>query len=191
LCVVTYRLRWLRPTVAAALNLCVFARTTDKNELVYLQSMHSGHPEAETVSATLPHLRRGEFLLVDRAHGSGRSATTFIAAPRQTVHVRHVNKYVDSVVPAGREFLFRSTHGRVLASSNSLQSFRELVGTVPDDVLAHHAGRGDFARWVRDVFADTELARQINKAEARWKRGELSDLREMINTLIIARYGGR
>jgi hypothetical protein len=36
---------------------------------------------------------------------------------------------------------------------------------VPGAVLAHHAARGDFSRWVRDVFADLELARQLGKAE--------------------------
>jgi len=101
-----------------------------------------------------------------------------------------VNKYVDSVVPPGREFHFRNFHGRVLASANSLQSFRQVVGTVPGDILTHHAARGDLSRWVRDVFADMELARQIGKAEVRFQRGELADLREMIDTLITARYGG-
>ncbi len=189
-CIVTYRPRWLRASVSAALDVCLFARTTNKEELAYVHAMLSGHRDAETVSRTLPSLRRAEFLLVDRDPGSGRSATTFIAAPRQTVHIRHLNKYVDSVVPPGREFQFRSSHGGVLASANSLQSFRQVVGTVPGDVLSHHAGRGDFSRWVRDVFADTELARQIGKAEVRFQRGELADLREMIDTLIAARYGG-
>ena len=115
--------------------------------------------------------------MVDRDLASGRSATTFSAAPRWTVHVRHSSKYVDSVVAPGREFLFRSSHGRV-------------AGTVPGDILTHHAGRGDFSRWVRDVFGDTELARQIGEAEVRFQRGELADLRQMIDILITARYGG-
>jgi hypothetical protein len=71
-----------------------------------------------------------------------------------------------------------------------LQSFRGVLGTVPGAVLAHHAGRGDFSRWVRDVFADLELARQLGKAEVPSRRGELADLREMIDVLITARYGG-
>ena len=188
-CVVTYRPRWLRPAVAASIDVWVFARTTDKDELAYLQAILSAHPDTETISETLPYLRRGEFLLVDRDGACGSRATTFIAAPRQTVHVRHLNKYVDSVVPLGREFLFRDSHGRVLASANSLQSFRAVVRVVPDEVLTHHSRRGDFARWVRDVFRDTELARQIGKAEVRFKRGELADLKEMIDTLITSRYG--
>jgi hypothetical protein len=188
-CIVTYRPRWLRSTVATAIDVWMFARTTDKNELACLQASLSAHPDAQTISETLPHLRRGEFLLVDRDPASGSRATTFIAAPRQTVHVRHVSKYVDSMVPPGREFLFRSSDGRVLASANSLQSFRAVVRTVPDDVLTHHSRRGDFARWVGDVFRDRELARQIGKAEIRFKRGELTDLKEMIDTLITTRYG--
>ena len=188
-CVVTYRPRWLRQTVATGIDVWMFARTTDKNELAYLQAMLSAQSDADTISETLPHLRRGEFLLVDHDPASGNRATTFIAAPRQTVHVRHVSKYIDSMVPPGREFLFRESHGRVIASANSLQSFRAVVRTVPDDVLIHHSRRGDFARWVRDVFRDAELARQIGKAEVRFKRGELADLKGMIDTLIITRYG--
>ena len=188
-CIVTYRPRWLRPSVASAIDVWMFARTTDKNELAYLQAILSAQPDAETISETLPHLRQGEFLLVDRDPASGGRATTFIAAPRQTVHVRHVKKYVDSMVPPGREFLFRDSDGHVRASANSLQSFRAVVRTVPDDVLAHHGRRGDFARWVADVFRDGELARQIGKAEVRFKRGELADLREMLDILITTRYG--
>jgi hypothetical protein len=60
---------------------------------------------------------------------------------------------------------------------------------VPDDALIHHSRRGDLARWVRDVFRDAELARQIGKAEVRFRRGELRGLREMLDTLISTRYG--
>jgi len=83
-------------------------------------------------------------------------------------------KYIDSSVPPGREFLFRGADGHVRGTADSLQSFRRLVATAPDDVLAHHAERGDFSRWVRDVFADAELA----------------DLRRAIGGLITVRYGG-
>jgi len=188
-CVVTYRTRWLRPAVAGAIDVWMFARTTDKEELAYLPAILSARPDAEAISEAVPHLRRGEFLLADRGPASGPRATTFMAAPRQTVHVRHLSKYVDSVVPPGCEFLFRDCHGRVHASANSLQSFRAVVRTVPDDALIHHSRRGDLARWVRDVFRDAELARQIGKAEVRFRRGELRGLREMLDTLISTRYG--
>jgi hypothetical protein len=64
-----------------------------------------------------------------------------------------------------------------------------MAAIAPDDVLAHHAQHGDFSRWVHDVFQDVELARQLRKAESRWRRGELPELRGVIDALISARYG--
>jgi hypothetical protein len=52
-----------------------------------------------------------------------------------------------------------------------------------------HAQRGDFSQWVRGVFGDHDLARQLGKAEARWRRRELDDLRAAIDSVIVARYG--
>lgn len=189
-CFVTYRPRWLRAAVIDAVDVFVLARTTVAEELGFLRSVLPVLDGSEAVPAALPRLPRGEFVIVQRDPGGRATAVTFVAAPRQTVHVRHLTKYVDSHVPPGREFLFREAGGRVLGSANSLQAFRRVVATAPEELLAHHAERGDFSRWVRDVFADTELARQLGKAERRWRRGELPDLREAIDALITVRYGG-
>ncbi len=190
-CFVTYRPRWVRAAVIQAVDVFVLARTTAPEELAFLRSALPALDGREGVSAALPRLPRGEFLIVQR-DGAGRpSAVTFVAAPRQTMHVRHLTKYVDSHVPPGREFLFRERDGgRVFGSADSLQTFRRVVATAPEDLLGYHAERGDFSRWVRDVFADAELARQLGKAETRWRRGELPDLREAIDALITVRYGG-
>jgi hydroxymethylpyrimidine pyrophosphatase-like HAD family hydrolase len=189
-CFVTYRPSWLRDTFIQAVDIFVLARTTGSEELAFLAStLPAVVSEGAGISEALGRLPRGEFLLVQRNRGQRTSAVTFVAAPRQTVHVRHQAKYVDSCVPPGREFRFRGPDGRVQASADSLHSFRRVVATAPDDVLAHHAGHGDFSRWVRDVFADAELARQLQKIEARWRRRELADLRRTIDALITVRYG--
>ena len=190
-CFVTYRPSWLREQVIRAVDVFVLARTTGREELAFLGStLPAALSGAAGISDALARLPRGEFLLVQRNREGPPSALTFVAAPRQTVHIRHLTKYVDSCVPPGREFLFRDADGRVCASADSLHSFRRVVVTAPDGVLAHHAERGDFSRWVRDVFADAELARQLRKVEARWRRRELGDLRRTIDTLITVRYGG-
>jgi hydroxymethylpyrimidine pyrophosphatase-like HAD family hydrolase len=189
-CFVTYRPSWLREPVARAVDLFVLARTTAAEELGFLASTLPGVAgEGAGLVDALARLPRGEFLLVPRDHDRQPGVLTFVAAPRQTVHVRHLTKYVDSCVPPGLEFLFRGPDGRVRAAADSLHSFRRVVATAPDDVLAHHAGHGDFSRWVRDVFADAELARQLRKIEARWRRRELADLRRPIDALITVRYG--
>ena len=190
-CFVTYRPRWVCAAVIQAVDVFVLARTTAPDELAFLRSTLPALDGSEAVPAVLPRLPRGQFLIAQRDAGGRATAVTFVAAPRQTVHVRHLTKYVDSHVPPGREFLFRQRgDGRVLGSANSLQAFRRVVATAPEELLAYHAERGDFSRWVRDVFADTELARQLGKAETRWRRGELPDLREAIDALITVRYGG-
>jgi hypothetical protein len=189
-CFVTYRPSWLREEVIQAVDIFVLARTTGSEELAFLAAtLPAVVSEGAGISEALARLPRGQFLLVQRDRGRQPSALTFVAAPRQTVHVRHQAKYVDSCVPPGREFRFRGPDGRVQASADSLHSFRRVVATAPDDVLAHHAGHGDFSRWVRDVFADAELARQLRKIEARWRRREVADLRRPIDALITVRYG--
>ena len=77
----------------------------------------------------------------------------------------------------------------MVAAAQSLHEFRRTVAGIEDAVLAHHAGRGDFSRWVLDVFSDRELARQLRKAESRWLRGELPDLRHAIERIVSLRYG--
>jgi len=187
-CLATYRPRWLRPSVVKALDVFILARTTAEPELTFLRScLPAAATGSHGVLASLPGLPPGEFVVV-QPEGDG-SALTFVAAPRETSHVRHLTKYADALVPSGERFLFRRPDGSAVAAAQSLHDFRRVVAVVEDAVLAHHAGRGDFSRWVLDVFSDHELARQLRKTEARWRRGELPDLRGAIGRLVSFRYG--
>ena len=132
-------------------------------------------------------LPSGEFVLI-RPEGS-TGALTFALSPRQTPHVRHLRKYADSQVTADERFFFRRSDGQVIATADSLNTFRGAVASVPEGVLAHHAARGDFSHWVLDVFSDRTLGHQIRKLEARWTRGEIRDLRPRLLELVTLRYG--
>ena len=186
-CLATYRPSWLRDSVAKRLDVFMLARTTAAEELRFLHARLGTLAGAERALATLPDLPGGEFVLIEP--DGGAVALTFVAAPRETVHVRHLSKYVESRVPAAEGFVFRGADGRAIASADNLHDFRRVVSTVADAVLAQHAARGDFSRWVLDVFSDRELARQLRKTEARWRRGEIPDLRGAIDRLIAFRYG--
>jgi hypothetical protein len=110
-----------------------------------------------------------------------------------TSHVRHLRKYADGRLPDERCFLFRSPDGRLAATAGSLGEFLHAVARVPEEVLRFHAARGDFSRWLHDVFADHELGRQLAKIERRWGRAEIRDLRHAVERLIAAtvkRAGG-
>jgi hypothetical protein len=103
--------------------------------------------------------------------------------------VRHLGKYADSSVSAGQAFRFCRADGSVLATADSLTSFRRAVLEVDDEVLAAHAERGDFSRWLAGVFSAHEMAGQLRKTEMRWARGEIADLRAAITRLIVFHYG--
>jgi len=130
-----------------------------------------------------------EALAALRKEGSSAwAALTFTAAPRATPHVRHLRKYADVSVRPEHAFLFRAPDGRLMVTTVSLNEFRRLVATTDEDVLAHHAGRHDFSRWIRGDFADPELAAQLRKAESRWRRGDVADFRGLIDEVIAVRY---
>jgi hypothetical protein len=138
---------------------------------------------------TTPRLPRGRFVAVQPTTSGVPITLTFVAAARETMHVRHVKKYADSQVPPERRFFFRDHQERVVAEAESLHGFRHAAIAVPDDALGYHAARGDLSRWVRDVFADRELARELEKSAVRWRRGEIADLGRAIDRLILNRYG--
>jgi hydroxymethylpyrimidine pyrophosphatase-like HAD family hydrolase len=186
-CVVTYRPSWLRASVKRNLDLFVLARSTAAEELECLRSCLRAAPGAEAALATLPSLPVGEFMLIEP--GSEASPLTFRPAARETAHVRHLKKYVDACVPVAERFIFRGVDGHVVGEARSLDDFRRMLRIVAEEVLAHHTRRGDFSRWVLDVFSDRELARQLRKTEARWRRGEIPGVREIMDQIIASRYG--
>ncbi|GEM_PF-3281531 len=113
-------------------------------------------------------------ILAIQKEGTGTwDMLTFTAPPRSTPHVRHLRKYADAAVRPEHAFLFCKPDGRLVATADSLNVFRRVVATAGWEVLAYHAGRHDFSRWIRDVFSDLELAAQLRKAERRWGRGDL------------------
>lgn len=186
LCAVTYRPSWLRPRVVEAMDVVISARTSNPSELAFVGATFldgCDHPRA-----ALAGLPSGEFVLC-QLDGDRRAAETFVAARRDLAHVRHLRKYADLPVAPELRFLFRRSDGQPVGTADSLHAFRRAVAGLGDDELGHHAGHGDFSRWVRDVFGDDELARQLGKVEARWRRGELTDVRPGIDRLIATRYG--
>ena len=185
-CLITYRASRLRVSIVQAMDVLLFARTTGLAELDYLRSLLSRFADsAASVVSTLPNLPPGQFLLVEPG-AENAGVQTFTAAPRMTTHVRHLRKYAEGQLPQRLWFFFRTGDGRLAATAESLGEFLRAVGQVDEDVLRFHAMRGDFSRWLLDVFADRELGRQLAKIERRWGRDEIDDLRHAIERLIAA-----
>jgi len=77
-------------------------------------------------------------------------------------------------------FYFYEDVGRSLfETAFNLEDFWEKIRKVPVSSLEFHQKRGDFARWIRDAFNETQLAERIEKIH---NTGE--DLRrELLNSL--------
>ena len=188
-CLVTYKPSWIRPSAMRAIDVLIGGRTAAAHELAFLRSfLTAAGGCSEGVIPALADLPQGEFLLMKKETGSTWLASTFTATPRAIPHVRHLRKYADAAVRPEHAFLFRLPDGRLVATADSLNGFRRIVATAADAVVAHHAGRGDFSRWIHDVFSDRELAGQLRKVERRWGRGEIPDLRQVIDEAIAVRY---
>jgi hypothetical protein len=168
-CLVTYRPSWLPRPIADAMDVLVVGRTQQPDELQFLTGMleRRGH-NPDLVTGVVPDLSRGEFVLVR----PGRAPIVFRAAPRAIAHVRHLGKYRHEPVVAAHRFVFRAPDGRLVATAGSLDEFHRVVADVDPGVFVAHAGRGDFSRWIRDVFKADGLAAQVAKLERRAARGE-------------------
>jgi hypothetical protein len=176
-CFVTHRASWLRPAVIDSVDVVVLARTTRAEELAFL-----GARMAASGVAAAPALPAREFLLAER----GGPPVTFVAPPRLTRHVRHLHKYVDREVAPHHRFAFQLPGEEPVAVAATLGEFAGAVGRVSDAVLEHHAARGDFSRWVLDVFGDRQLGGALRKIERRWSLGEIGDLRDALARPLLA-----
>jgi hydroxymethylpyrimidine pyrophosphatase-like HAD family hydrolase len=165
-CLVTYRPSVLRDRVLDAMDLFVFGRTTAPAELQFLKTLLQRRgPGDPSILETLPALTPPDYLLAPGDGGTG--AVSFVAPPRVTRHVRHLGKYADQPVPPPEVFVFRHRDGPAVATAATLRAFLAELRNVGDEVLLDHASRGDFSRWIADVFLDRHLASQTRKAERR------------------------
>jgi hypothetical protein len=129
---------------------------------------------------TLGRLKPGQAValpITDEARGELR---LFTIAPRLTPHVRHREKYVDVPVSADRAFVFtRNGH----SSPRRVQTLRQFVAALegsPASLLDAYVVRGDFSRWIGDVFGDRALADELRRLEDRHcKRARAETLAEI------------
>jgi hypothetical protein len=89
---------------------------------------------------------------------------------------------------AGHEFVFTANGRPVGPPSRTLQEFVSALGTVSSEALDGHARRGDFSRWIAEVFHDQPLASDLRKVEQRYRLGRAEGLREELVGAILQRY---
>lgn len=186
--VVTYRPSDLPPDLLKGIEVVVAKRLTQPQEVRALLTMMKDRKVEPQWTATLEKLANNEGALLPGSEEAEDKLRQFKLLPRLTEHVRHKTKYFDLQLGPGGEFVF-TDHGRTIGQpARSLKEFVFLLRSMPPTSLGEHARRGDFSRWIADVFHDHRLASDVRRIEQRYRLGDLGDVRESMAALIQERY---
>jgi len=182
---VTYRVADLSPDVLSASEAAIVTRVDDRRQALALLPLAPGMKTEEEWLALLGGLAIDEAVLLPGRLKSGAALTRFRVAPRLTAHVRHRQKYAEVPVCHEQEFVFTSAEGPTGRRARTIQDLLSALAELPDDVVRAHHVRGDFRRWVEDVFGDHELGGAIGGLE----QGHARTVRDALRRVIAERYG--
>ncbi|MFZ0418539.1 MAG: HAD hydrolase family protein [Candidatus Sulfotelmatobacter sp.] len=185
---VTYRPSDLYPDLRKAMDVVVAKRLTNPQEVQTLLTMVKGRDVEPEWATTLRALAPSEAAILPGSDEAEGKLRRFTLLPRLTPHVRHKTKYFDVQLAGGQEFVF-TDHGKAVGlPARSLKQFLALLASTPVASVGEHARRGDFSRWIANVFHDNRLASDVRKIEQRYRLGHLEDVRESMSQLIQERY---
>ena len=185
---VTYRLSDLHPDLRTAIEGIIVKRTTDPNEVRTLAAMVGQNSAESEWRAILGGLAIGEAVLLPGVEEAEGRLVRFRLLPRLTTHVRHKAKYLDVRLIEGRGFVFMDSGRPIGPPVRTLKQFVCALGTLSLPVLEEHARRGDFSRWIADVFHDHVLASAVRKVEQRYRLGHIQNLCSSLAYSIEERY---
>jgi hydroxymethylpyrimidine pyrophosphatase-like HAD family hydrolase len=133
--------------------------------------------------AVLSHLKVGQAVALPITEEAGGQLRLFAIAPRLTPHVRHRQKYVDVPVSTSRAFVFNAD-GEPPHRVCTLRQFVSELEDTPPPRLAGYIVRGDFSRWIGEVFGDRALAAELKALEDRYRSGSREEtLPEMVSAV--------
>ena len=184
----TYRLADLHPKLRGAIECVIVKRTSEPREIQTLKDMVEAKGGSIAAMSNLESLGVEEAILLPGMQETGGQCLKFKLFPRLTSHVRHKAKYLDVQLLEEQGFWFTDDGKMAAGPARTLKHFLALLEIAPSTMLAGHAQRGDFSRWIADVFHDHALASEIRKVEQRFRLGHIRDLTKSIATLIQERY---
>ena len=137
--------------------------------------------------SVLAHLAVGQAIALPITEESGGELKMFTIGQRLTPHVRHREKYVDVPVTESRAFQF-AANGAPPRRARTLRQFVDTLETAATGSLAPYVRRGDFSRWIGDVFGDNALADELRAEEQRFRTSVDNDVVPEIIGAIRGRY---
>jgi hypothetical protein len=186
--IVTYRASRLPSELLHATEVMIVTCESDPSELEALRRCcaHCGQGDAAPWSM-VGHLRRGQAVVLPMTAEAGGQLKLFTIGSRLTPHVRHREKYVDVPVSEHRAFVF-GWNGRAVRRARTMRQFVLELESTPLRELDPFLRRGDFSRWVADVFGDHALAAELRSIEGRYRLATQSDVATVAAAAIRARY---
>jgi hydroxymethylpyrimidine pyrophosphatase-like HAD family hydrolase len=137
--------------------------------------------------ASIGRLKVGQAVALPITEEAGGDLRMFTIGPRITPHVRHREKYVDVPVTDAKAFVFGS-NGMPPRRARTLRQFVSAMGVGPLPTLEGYLRRGDFSRWIRDVFGDHALADELRTLEDRHRTTPRAETIAEIIEAVRARY---
>jgi hypothetical protein len=184
----TYQPSQLHPELLKAIDSIIVTPMTNPVE-VHALAMLCGAEGAEAEWGTiLAGLGIDEAAVLSRFNGSSNLPRRFTITGRRTSHVRHRAKYLEVPLPAEHAFVFTCNGHQFGPRARTLKEFVTLQARLPAAVLEGHARRGDFSRWIRNVFGDEPLAVEIRQVEKDFRQGRIANLSESLAAPIHQRY---
>ena len=188
--VVTYCASRLPPELLAATEVMLVTCESNPAEVEALCKRCAGCQQLESAGthwSMLSRLPLGQAVALPVTEEARGRLTMFNIGRRLTPHVRHRQKYVDVPVMEGRAFQFAG-NGAAPRGARTLRQFVDALEHGSTAALEAYLLRGDFSRWISDVFGDNALAEEVRTEETRFKGHANDDVLPEIVGAIRARY---
>jgi hypothetical protein len=187
--IVTYCASRLPKELMAATEVMLVTCESNPAEIDALRQRCAGCQTDGTASnwSFLTHLALGNAVALPITEESGGELKMFTIGQRLTPHVRHRQKYVDVPVTESRAFQF-AANGGPPHRTRTLRQFVAALEEVAPASLAGYVRRGDFSRWIADVFGDNALADELRAEEQRFRTRADADVLPDIIGAIRGRY---
>ena len=186
--VVTYCASRLPQALLASTEVMIVTCESNPAEIEALRARCAGCATVDASRwAVLSRLKVGQAVALPVTEEAGGELRLFTIARRLTPHVRHREKYVDVPVSADRAFVFNA-NGQPGRRIRTLRQFVSELEHTPSKLLVGYITRGDFSRWIGDVFGDRALAAELKALEERYRSGSREDTLPEMASAVRGRY---
>jgi hypothetical protein len=185
---ITYRPSQIHPELLSAVESIIVTPLTDPWEVGALTTLCGAAGAESEWGNVLGGLAIDEAAVLPQGAGASSLPQRFTIAQRITLHVRHRAKYFEVRMPDNRAFVFTCNGQPIAAHAHTLKEFVTIQDRLPAAAIEGHVRRGDFSRWIAEVFADHLLADEIGKVEKQFRRGRVANLSEALVKPIRERY---